>query len=521
MLYTRGKNQRQEDRAMTMSKQQQAFVAWLATVKQIWCLEGLKGELEWQMATTDHQHPGEYFASKTAEISGRQQVLWRSEEFRADALRLLANPGDLSEMQMGIIRATLRESQLPRTLPMKLVRQTVHAGMVGQSAWEEAGKDGRRTMEHLGGHLKKIVELQRMKGLAADPDDPYAGLARTQEPGLPSTKWLLDILEDLHRDLQPLVEEAVAFPDLGEIPALNKPHEANAFRLFTMGCLNRMGLEVDKLEIAQSSHPFCAPIAAPDDVRISIPLEYEKWWRLLLPGLHEAAHARYEQGFLPEWKYTPGARPASTGLHESIARFYECRVGRSLPFLELMLDMMGDMFPELKEWSPEKLYSALNRCTRQTVRVQADELTYNSHILLRVRIYQELIEGRLEVEDFSARWNELSLHYLGVEPESDALGCLRDPHPFMGIGYYGTYGIGNMVAAMFWREIEGVHPNIEVEIRKGNFEGLNRWLQTNIFCKGGVSTGFQLVEDVLGRPVGPYDLIQVMREHVAQLNRAY
>ncbi|MHC4697382.1 MAG: carboxypeptidase M32, partial [Planctomycetota bacterium] len=252
-----------------------------------------------------------------------------------------------------------------------------------------------------------------------------------------------------------------------------------------------------------SVHPFCVTVGGAGDVRITT-----RYMEDFLPGalfgtIHETGHALYEQGLLSEHMFTPMGEAVSLGLHESQSRLWENFVGRSRAFWTYQYEGVQGMFPEaLGNVSVDEFYRAINTVEPSFIRVEADELTYNLHIVLRFELEQALISGRLAVDDVPAAWNEKMGELLGVTPESDKEGCLQDIHWSMGIfGYFPTYALGNLYAAQFFEQARKDIPDLLDRIAENDHKPLLDWLRTNIHQHGQRYRADELIKVVTGKPL--------------------
>ncbi len=228
----------------------------------------------------------------------------------------------------------------------------------------------------------------------------------------------------------------------------------------------------------------------------------------LFPTLHELGHALYEGGVNPAYERTPLADLKSLGLHESQSRIWENAVGRSLPFWKFFYPHAEAAFPEqLRGIGPERFYRAVNKVQPSLIRVDADELTYDLHIIVRFELEQEIFSGALAPRDLPEAWNEKVRAYLGLDVPNDAQGVLQDLHWFEGaFGYFPTYSLGNVIAGQLWRAVNEAIPDLDDQIERGDFVPLREWLRENIHRHGRRLTATEVVERVTGGPIktGPY-----------------
>jgi len=275
-------------------------------------------------------------------------------------------------------------------------------------------------------------------------------------------------------------------------------------RAFGEKVITAFGFDWNKNRQDKAPHPFCTSFSI-NDVRITTRFN-EKFLNPALFGtMHETGHAFYDGGFNPAYERTPLADGASLGVHESQSRLWENLVGRSLPFWE-------HFYPELQKAFPAQLgdvklldfYRAINKVEPSLIRVEADEATYNMHIMLRLEIEIAMVEGAVELKDLPQLWNDKMKEYLGILPPNDALGVLQDIHwSFAGIGYFSTYALGNIISAQLWEKIHAEITDLSAQIRDGKFDALLGWLRANIHVHGRKYEPQELVQKVTGSKINP------------------
>jgi carboxypeptidase Taq len=254
-------------------------------------------------------------------------------------------------------------------------------------------------------------------------------------------------------------------------------------------------------------HPFCTSFGH-NDVRITSRWVPDLPFALLFGTMHETGHALYEQGIASVWSRTPLENGASLGIHESQSRLWENLVGRSRAFWQHFYPKLQARFPsQLGNVSLDQFYRAINKVQPSYIRVEADEATYNLHIMLRLEIEIDMLEGKAAIKDLPEIWNAKMQDYLGIVPPNDALGVLQDVHWSGGmIGYFSTYALGNIISAQLWDKFNAIHPELEDEIRAGNFSALLSWLRVKIHQFGRKYEPQELVQRVTGAKIdsAPY-----------------
>ena len=290
---------------------------------------------------------------------------------------------------------------------------------------------------------------------------------------------------------------------------------------FNRRLVARLGYDFERGRLDETHHPFCARFSA-DDVRITTRVDERDLGQALFSTIHEAGHAFYEQGVGAALDGTPLGRGASAGVHESQSRLWENVIGRSRGFWEHFFPRLQRTFPsELGAVGLDAFYRAINRVERSLIRTDADEVTYNLHVMLRFELELELLEGRLRVEDLPEAWREGMRTVLGVTPDDDRDGCLQDAHWYsggIGGGFQG-YAIGNILAAQLHAAAVRAHPEIPQEIAAGNFDTLHRWLRDAIYRHGRKHPPSALVERATGEAMTMAPYLAYLRGKYGELYR--
>jgi carboxypeptidase Taq len=276
---------------------------------------------------------------------------------------------------------------------------------------------------------------------------------------------------------------------------------------FGVEVVTRFGFDWTRGRQDKSVHPF-ATAASPDDVRITTRFDPKQPFALVFGTLHETGHGLYEQGVSPRWNRSALEGGVSLGVHESQSRLWENLVGRSLPFWECFFPRLRQRFPEqLGNVTVEQFYRAINKVEPSLIRVDADEATYNLHVMLRVELEIALLAGELAVKDLPDAWNSKMKDYVGVVPRSTAEGVLQDIHWSIGLfGYFATYTLGNLISVQLWEAFRRAEPARDDQIRRGEFGTLLSWLRTHVHEHGRKYQPQEVVERATGRRIdsAPY-----------------
>jgi carboxypeptidase Taq len=437
----------------------------------------------------------------------------------AEMSRLLDSSGepDPSSEKGALLRRIRRDHERATRLPAKLVAEIARTTTFAESAWVKAREESDWSL--FAPHLQKIVRLQReITEHLGYEGHPYDALLDGYEPGA-RTAQLETMFEELKGDIVPIVR-AVAERAYEEdrTALLHGTFPEDKQEEFGKVVINAFGYDWKRGRQDRAVHPFCINFG-PGDVRITT--RFDKGW--LAPALfgtmHEAGHALYEQGINPDYARTPLGGGTSMGVHESQSRLWENLVGRSRPFWSHYYPKLQERFPgALSGVDFEVFYRAINVLETSSIRVEADEVTYNLHILLRFELEVALIEDELSVVDLPAAWNAKMKEYLGIIPKNHAEGVLQDVHWSNGLfGYFPTYTIGNVLSVQFFDEAIKQHPEIPIEMKEGKFSTLHTWLRENIYCHGSRYDPEELIERVTDRPLDTAPYLRYLKKKFGEL----
>ncbi len=396
----------------------------------------------------------------------------------------------------------LRERAL--RLPATLVSELAAATALAQREWVQARRDS--DWDRFAPHLDGLVRLKRQEAAALqDGGEPYDALLDEFEPGATTAT-----LRPVFAALQPALCELRARvgdrlrgrPGLFAGPFARSRQESLCRRV-----LAAIGFVFDQGRLDVSPHPFTESIGA-GDVRLTTSFDVGKPLSGLYALLHEGGHALYEQGLPAAHRETPAGQPASLGIHESQSQLWENHVGRSLPFCRWLAPLLQATFAaRLPALPAEDLYREVNVVAPTAIRILADEISYNLHIILRWEIERALIAGDIAAGDVPPLWRSRAREYLDVAVADDRGGALQDIHWSAGaFGYFPTYTLGNLYAAMFWQVARRDLPGLDGDVAAGRFGGLLAWLRRHIHARGSLVTASELCREVTGRDLaaGPF-----------------
>ncbi|CAN5896062.1 thermostable carboxypeptidase 1 [soil metagenome] len=395
-------------------------------------------------------------------------------------------------------------------LPRKLVQDLARTTAVAQQAWSEARKEA--DFSRFRPYLERIVELKRAEARCVGYDrEPYDALIGDYEPGITSA-IVGRLFEALRRELVPLAARIAGAGSGPAVEMLRRAVPLDAQRGFGEKVAGEVGFDFRRGRTDLGVHPCCTSLG-PGDCRIGLRFDRRDFVGGILTILHEVGHGLYEQGLDPEFYGTPMGEAASVGMDESQARLWENRVGRSRGFWAHFLPKAGERFPDaFGDADLDEFHFALNRVTPSLIRVHADEVTYNVHVMIRFELERALISGDLLAAELPGAWNDAYGRYLGVTPENDAEGCLQDGHWAEGlVGYFPTYTLGDVFAAQLFARAQRELGDLEESFARGEFRELVRWLGERIYRQGGRHPSARLIEVVTGGPPDHRPLVEALR----------
>lgn len=422
----------------------------------------------------------------------------------------------LSEDEAKLVSETLYDYQRATKLPESFV----HVFSIEQSkayeAWVKARKESKFSLFQP--HLEKIVQLLRQKAdLMGYEGTPYNALLEDYERGT-RAEALKDLFKQLAAEQSALVEEIVNSPNQPETKWVDRTWDPQKQWEFTMRVVKDLGYDMEAGRQDISVHPFSTSFDV-QDVRITTRLNEKELFSALTGSIHETGHALYEQGLRPEDSRTTLGEAISLGIHESQSRMWENMIGRSLPFWKHYTQPLQAVFPEpLAEITAEKIYRAINRVQPSFIRVEADECTYNLHVILRFEIEMALFGGQIHVEQVPELWNVKMKDYLGLDVPNDAMGCLQDIHWSHGsLGYFPTYTLGNLYAAQMFEKIVQDMPDLWGQVEQGQFSGLLGWLREKVHRVGRRMTAPELIQSVTGKQLSSEPYLRYLRTKYGEL----
>jgi carboxypeptidase Taq len=450
----------------------------LTRMQELRDLAGIVGLASWDQETYLPKKADPARASQLATLQG----LYHERLIDPRLGEWLADAQPTTDDEAAMVRVLARERDRALNIPSRLVKALAEAQSQALSAWREAR--AKKDFPAFRPFLETLVALRREQADAwGHHGERYDALLESYEPGMRVAR-LLPVLNRLKDKLVPIVEKLDALAPPRSVLA-GKTFDIEQQWAFTMQLLPAMGFDLEAGRQDRSVHPFTSNTHQLD-VRLTTRLSAELPFSALFGTLHEGGHGLYEQGFLPEHARTTLSQAPSMGLHESQSRLWENLVGRSQPFWQHWFPRLQQTFPaQLGEVTLEQLMREVNRVQRSFIRVEADEVTYNLHIVLRTELELELLRGTLQAADLDEAWNAKTKALLGLTVPSSDLGVLQDIHWAYGeFGYFPTYALGNLYAASLWKALRRALPDVDAELAKGNSRPILEWLRHHVHQQG-------------------------------------
>ena len=455
-------------------------------------------------------------ASSLATLGRRAHELFTSPEVGGLLGELEDRGLDPDSDDGALVRVTRRDYDLEVKIPSELVAEAARAASEAQPVWVKARQES--DWAAFAPYLDRNVDINRRIADALGYEDrPYDALLNRTEPGV-TTAQLEQLFRDLRQAIVPLVRDLSERRDAVSDRLLYGDWDEQAQLAVGRAVVSKFGYDFDRGRQDLSAHPFSIEFGH-GDVRITTRVSREFLSMGLYGTFHESGHGMYSQGHDPAYEGTPLFGGASPGMHESQSRLWENLVGRSRPFADFLLPRLRAAFPgKLDAVAPEQLYAAVNCVQPSLIRVEADEVTYNLHILLRFELENDLLDRELKAADVPEAWNAKVRDYLGIEVPNDREGALQDIH-WSGISFAGfpSYTLGNVIGAQLMESIRRDLPDLDAQVAAGEFGGLHGWLLERIYRPGRKYTPNELLERATGRSLSAQPWIDYVRRKFGAL----
>ena len=485
------------------------------SLQQIDDLRGVSMVLEWDQAT--------YMPPGGASARGRQIAAIKSalheKSTSPDLGQLIAklsSTSDSDSIDGAIVRKAKRDYDRATKLPAELVEEIANHTAQTYVAWTKARP--ANDFACMVPALTKMVELSRREAECFAPSDHIGDpLVDESDPGM-TVASVQKVFSDLRAQLVPIVEKILAKPE-PNVAFLHELYPSAEQVSFSTNVITKLGYDFQRGRQDLTHHPFMIRFSG-GDIRITTRIRENDPTECLFSTVHEAGHAMYEQNIAMELDGTPLGQGVSAGVHESQSRLWENQVARSRPFWDYFYDDMQAQFPtQLKGVSVDQFYKAINKVSRSLIRTDADEVTYNLHVMMRFDLEMQLLTGELAPKDLAEAWRTRMKQDLGVAPGDDKDGALQDVHWYAATigGKFQGYTLGNMMSAQFFEAASNAVPTVMEEIRQGEFSHLRSWLTENVYCHGARYVPQDLVKRATGKPLTAAPLISYLQRKYGEL----
>ena len=482
----------------------------LLKYRTIWAIGHAQSVLGWDMEVNMPKEGITERSVAQGELSVLNQKLILDEKFVELVER--AEGEELNDYERGVVRVLKRSIKIAKAFPPEFVREMSEVRSKATMAWAEAKQ--KNDFKLFEPYLDKIIELSRKAADYLGYDEyPYDALLDLYEEGL-RIRDLDPIFEKLEKELKPILDKI-----LGE-GKFSKEHPLEKEK-YDVEAMKKVNLEILKLfdypigirgRLDVSPHPFTTDFGI-RDVRITTRYEGFDFKRTLLAVVHEFGHALYELQQDERFMFSPIVGGVSLGIHESQSRFWENVIGRSREFAELIYPILRDNLPFISNYTPEDIYYYFNTVRPDFIRVEADEVTYNMHILLRYKLEKLMINEGLRASEVAELWNDEMERLLGIRPKTYSEGVLQDIHwAHATIGYFPTYTLGTLLSAQIKAYILKDIPDFYEKVQRGEFEPIKEWLREKVHKYGSVYPPKELLERSFGEDVNPEYFIEYLKE---------
>ena len=409
-----------------------------------------------------------------------------------------------------LIRVTRRDYEKAMRVPPELTGEIRRASALASADWGPAKQNA--DYESMLPHMEKHLELKHRYVECFDtPEETYDVLLDDYEPGM-KTAEVRAIFDTLKEELLPLIQEIGEAGDVDDA-FLTGEFDPEVQRAFSLEIVRRFGFTDEEWRLDPTAHPF---MTTPGHGDVRLTTNYRPHdLTSLFASMHEFGHGVYEWGVAPELARSPLDSGVSLGVHESQSRTWENLIGRSRPFWRFFYPRLQEHFPQFGSVDEEAFYRAVNKVHPSLIRIDADEVTYNMHIILRFELEQELIEGRLDLRDLPDAWDARMDEYLGIDVPSAREGVLQDMHWSSGsMGYFPTYALGNVISVQIWDRLKE-DVDVDEQMERGEFEEIREWLRSRLYVLGRKFEPQETIERVTGSRIDPAPYVRYLREKLA------
>ncbi|CAM4046154.1 carboxypeptidase M32 [Mesobacillus thioparans] len=438
-----------------------------------------------------------------------------SEEM-ASYIARLSNEQALSEITRKTLEECRKDYDRNKKIPADEYREYVILQSKAETVWEEAKTNS--DFDLFRPYLEKLVETtKRFIGYWGYEGNRYNTLLDMYEPGV-TVEVLDQVFGDLRKKIVPLVQQISSSTEKPETGFLFQHFPKEKQRAFSLEILKQMGYDFDAGRLDETVHPFAMGLN-PGDVRVTTKYDETDFRTAVFGTIHEGGHALYEQNISEELVGTPMSSGTSMGIHESQSLFYENFVGRNLSFWKHNYSLLQEYSDgQFSGVDVEDFYRAVNESKPSLIRIEADELTYPLHVMVRYEIEKGLFNDEIEVKDLPEIWNDKYEQYLGIRPDNDAVGVLQDVHWAGGsFGYFPSYALGYMYAAQFKNAMLKDLPDYEELMEQGNLQPVKEWMTEKVHKHGKMKKPLEILTDVTGEGLNAQYLVDYLYEKYSKV----
>jgi carboxypeptidase Taq len=469
--------------------------------RRLHAFRGAASLLRWDAAVMMPRGSASVRGEQLAALASEGHALLTSPKVSRLIERAQAGEAQLEDWQLANLREMRRERDHAIATPSSLVSRLARATAVAEVRWLEAKQESNFAL--FAPHLEEVVALTRDKAQVLSQAlglSPYDALIDGFSPGFVSAE-ISQLFRVVSRRLPGLIRDAIELQARRPVLPLAGKVSSSKQRSLAVDVMRALGFPFDRGRLDESDHPFTEGVNG--DVRVTTRFVPHEPFTGLMGVLHETGQAMYDLGLPEAWRDQPVGRDRGMALEESQSLLLEMIIGRSRPFLEYLRPLLEKHYGATgAEWGAENLYQTLIRVRRGAIRVDADELTYPVHIMLRFDLEKRIFDGTLPVRDLPQAWSDGLEERLGLRPANDAEGCLQDVHWAVGsFGYFPSYALGGFIAAQLYETLRNDHPDLDAEIAAGRFGGLFEWLRQNVHGVGASLGAQQLIANATGKPL--------------------
>lgn len=490
------------------------YERFLAAYRQIAAIDSALSVLSWDQQVLMPPGGSPARAEHLALLATMRHAKFTSDEFKRIVEQAEVDVSD--EVQASNIRVIQRDLRIESSKPGDLVARKLRVGSAAYDAWRIAKPaNDFATMRP---YYAELFEIARETSAAlGQAEHPYDNLIDQFEEGSTCAE-AKRVFDELKAGTVPLLREIRQRGQTVDDGLIARDFDRPRLLEFARSATAAVGFDHKRGRLDLANNAFCSGTSR-DDVRMTTrPSNHLKG--IVSSSLHEMGHGLYNQGMPPDWFMTPIAAGASMAVHESQSRMWENMVGRSLGFWKHFLPKLSMVFPELVGIGGADMWRMVNRVQPEFVRVGADELTYNLHILVRFELEVAIVEGSLDVGDLPQAWNEKYETYLGINPPTNTLGVLQDVHWTRGsVGYFPTYTFGNLLSGQLWAHLVKDFPSLDEDFERGQFEHILQWLTEKIYSKGRSIPPKALMQSVTGKSLGAGDWLDYAQRKFSEIYR--